>query len=223
MKGIFTINKPRGITSNAVVQAIKKATREKRVGHAGTLDPLAGGVLIVGVGRKFTKRLSAIFHHEKEYFAVIKLGIVSETDDGEGEKRITFPKSKKPPTLVELKKVLNQFKGQIWQKPPNYSAIKINGQEAYKRIRRGEKISLPKRKVEIKVIQLIKYHWPWVKIRVICGPGTYIRSLARDIGAALGSGGYLYYLRRTRVGDFEEQNAINLDNFIKRARENKTR
>lgn len=208
---IIAIYKPAGPSSNAVLERIRRITGVKKVGHAGTLDPLARGVLVVGIGTEATKKLKNIVTQKKKYCATIRLGISSATDDEEGDK--TEYKITRIPSQEEILKVLNQFTGIISQVPPRYSAVKIHGKEAYKRARRGEIFELPPRKVEIKNIQLIDYRWPVLKIKVTAGPGVYIRALARDIGITLGTGGYLIDLERTRVGQFTNERAILLDHI----------
>jgi len=178
----------------------------KKVGHAGTLDPLARGVLVIGIGRDGTKNLGNIVKKEKEYLATIKFGSTSVTDDAEGEK--TKIMVLKKPTLNEIKKILKKFRGKIFQTPPIFSAIKIQGREAYKLARKGEAVVLKPRRVEIKKIELLTYKWPYLKLKVVTGPGVYVRSLARDIGSKLKVGGYLFSLERTRVGDFTKNKSI---------------
>lgn len=208
---IFAIYKPKGKTSNDVVNEIKRITNEKKVGHAGTLDPLATGVLIIGVGREATKKLKDIVKKEKEYLTTIKLGIESTTDDEEGEK--TEFQVQEIPSEKEIKKVTSEFKGIISQVPPIFSAIKIKGREAYKYARSGQKIELEPREVEIKKIEIINYEWPYLKLKIITGPGFYVRSLARDIGKKLKTGGYVYELERIRVGDFTKEKAMTVSEF----------
>lgn len=209
MNKIFAVYKPKGPTSADIVRIIKKSFKGEKVGHAGTLDPLARGVLVIGVGREATKKLKNITAGEKEYVAVVKFGMFSETDDEEGEK--TEIKISKIPSLEEIKKALKKFKGEIFQKPPVYSAVKIKGREAYKLARRGERAEPAARKVLIKEIEILNYKWPELKIRIITGPGVYIRAVARDLGEKLKTGGYLRDLERTRVGDFSEDDCAPLD------------
>lgn len=203
----FAVYKPKGMTSHDVVDKIRQITNIKKVGHAGTLDPLAQGVLVIGVGREATKRLNEVVKKEKEYLATIQLGATSTTDDKEG-KIIKTQKIKK--TKKQINKVLKKFVGHIEQIPPAFSAIKIKGRPAYKIARKGSTPKLKPRKVEIKKIELIEYKYPAIKLRVTTGPGVYIRSLARDIGQQLKTGGYLTDLERTRVGKFTKTNALTL-------------
>jgi len=149
--------------------------------------------------------LGEVVKKEKEYAAKIKLGQSSSTDDAEGTK--TEFKIINQPSCQEVDRAVSKFIGRTWQSPPIFSAVKIRGQEAYKRARRGEKVVMSKRRVEIKKIKIISYHWPYLKLQVITGPGVYIRSLARDIGRTLKVGGYLADLERTRVGQFTKKSA----------------
>ena len=211
MDGIFAVNKPLGMTSHDVVDLVRKKTGVKRVGHGGTLDPLASGVLVIAVGRENTKRLNEFVKGEKEYVAEIKLGFDSTTDDEEGENIEVNTKIK--PTLEEIEQTLKQFVGKIKQTPPLYSSIKIGGKEAYKYARKGKTVELKVREVEIKEIRLLLYKYPVIKLNVTTGPGVYIRSLARGIGKSLSTGGYLKSLVRTRVNNFTIKQSISLANI----------
>lgn len=211
MRGIFAVYKPKGPTSHDLIDQIRKLTGEKRVGHAGTLDPLASGVLVVAVGREATKKLALEVKKEKEYLATIKFGETSVTDDEEGEKSI-WPQPINIPDKKSVEETFRLFLGEIKQMPPIYSALKIKGTSAYKLARQGREVKLIERQVEIKKIELLEYEWPLLKIKIVCGQGVYIRSLARDIGAKLNVGGYLTALERTRVGDFKIEEAIRLNN-----------
>ena len=151
---------------------------------------------------------------DKEYIAEITFGASSETDDEEGKK--TKIKIVKKPTLKEVRKIVYNFKGEMMQKPPIYSAIKVNGKEAYKLARKGKVPELQPRKIEIKNISIIKYRWPYLWLKIVTGPGVYIRALARDIGAGLGVGGYLAELERTRVGKFSKNKSLTIKEFKKR-------
>lgn len=212
---IFGVYKPVGPTSHDLVDLVRRITGVGRVGHAGTLDPLARGVLVLAVGRGATKQLGQIVKKEKEYLAKIKLGFWSTTDDEEGKKEEV--KISRWPSDDDLRKILIKFQGWISQKPPVFSAIKIKGKKAYELARSGELPEPKPRLVEIKEIELIDYHFPWLNLRVATGPGVYLRSLARDLGSALGTGGYLADLERTRVGQFSKDQAIRPDelkNFL---------
>lgn len=208
---ILNILKPKGITSHDVVYKVRKITGEKKVGHGGTLDPQASGVLIVGVGKESTKKLQEVLKGtDKEYEAVVELGKTSSTDDSEGEIKTT----QEDLSNIDEKQILEtlrSFKGEIEQTPPQHSALKIEGTPAYKLARKGEKVDLAPRKVDIKEIELIELNLPYIKIRTLVSSGTYIRSLARDIGEKLSAGAYLKELVRTSVGEFKLEDALSLE------------
>jgi tRNA pseudouridine55 synthase len=207
MDKIVAIYKPQGATSFDVVSRVRRITGEKKVGHAGTLDPLAEGVLVVGIGAG-TKKMAEHVAKEKEYQARVCLGATTATDDREGDiTRI----SERVPEENEVVECVRSFVGNIKQKPPVYSAIKVKGVPAYKRVRRGEEVSLGLREVEIKEIEILSYVYPEIELRIVTGPGVYIRSFARDIGACLNVGGYLKGLVRTRVGEYGIANALAFD------------
>ncbi len=209
--GLFAVYKPKGPTSYDIIREIQKISGVRKVGHAGTLDPLAKGVLVIGIGREFTKKLGEIVGKEKEYLATVKLGWESSTDDAEGGKKIINSSLK--PSIKEIKKTAADFQGKIFQVPPIFSAIKIRGKRAYKLARQNQRPLLKPRKVEIKKIEILKYYWPYISLRVITGPGVYIRALARDMGRKLKTGGYLAKLERVRVGKFSKEEAITMDNL----------
>jgi tRNA pseudouridine55 synthase len=206
--GILLIHKPAGITSHDVINKLRKITGIKKIGHAGTLDPSATGLLIVGVGREFTKKLAAFQKKEKEYIATIRLGAISDTFDKEG--KVSEIKIKSIPTKKEVEKILNTFFGEIDQIPPVFSAKKIKGQKLYELARRGIKIQPKAEKVTIYEIKILKYKFPQLKIKVKCSGGTYIRSLANDIGQKLNCGALLEKLARTKIGEFSIKKAIPL-------------
>ena len=210
---ILNVKKPKGMTSHDVVDRVRQITKEKRVGHAGTLDPFATGVLIIATKREDTKKLGDIAKStKKEYVAILELGKISTTGDPEGiitSFKNTLTKLSYP-HLDLVKDVLNSFIGEIMQTPPSYSAIKVNGVPAYKLARKGQAIKLSSRKVIIEELNLLTYNPPFLKIQVICGSGTYIRSLAKDIGEKLNTGAYLIELERTRVGNFKIEDSIPL-------------
>ncbi len=212
-KKLIAIWKPKGPTSFNIVAQVRKITGEKRVGHAGTLDPLAQGILVIAITREATRKISEIVQKEKEYEATIKLGENSTTEDEEGKK--TIVKFETKPNLKNIQEVLKKFQGLILQKPPIFSAIKIHGQTAYSLARKGEIPEMKLRSVEIKKIKLQSYRWPYLKIKVLTGPGVYIRSLARDIGFELETGGYLSNLIRTRVGQFTKSKAYTISQLRK--------
>lgn len=200
-EGMVGIWKPKGMSSHDAVNIVRRLSGERRVGHAGTLDPLASGVLVMGIGRESTKRLGEAVAHEKEYVAQVRLGAESRTGDEEGEK-VPVP-NPKIPSREELDTILKKFTGHILQVPPIYSALKVKGRTAYSYARAGEAVELAAREVEVKEIEVMSYAWPDISLRVVTGPGVYIRSLARDIGRELNVGGYLAALTRTRVGEYD--------------------
>lgn len=212
---ILSIYKPKGPTSYDIIRGIQKALGQRKgIGHAGTLDPLASGVLVIGIGREATKKLGEIVGKEKEYIAKVYLGKTSTTDDEEGEK--AEHEVKNIPTREEIEEAAKTFVGTIMQIPPIYSALKVGGQTAYSLARKGKNVELKARPIEIKDIEVLSYEWPITVLRVETGPGAYIRSLARDIGAKLGVGGaYLADLERTRVGEFTRVNSLSLEEAIK--------
>ncbi|MFA5021212.1 MAG: tRNA pseudouridine(55) synthase TruB [Patescibacteria group bacterium] len=207
---IIAINKPKGPTSFDIVAQVRKITKVKKVGHAGTLDPLASGVLVVAIGRDDTKKINLIVEKEKEYVADIRLGRTSATDDEEGEKSVV---NNNQPDELEIIAVLQKFIGEIDQVPPQFSAIKINGRPAYKSARAGRVLEMKPRRVLIKQIELLNYKYPDLKIRVVTGPGVYIRSLARDIGNRLKTGAYMSGLIRTRVGEYKLEDCTAMENI----------
>jgi tRNA pseudouridine55 synthase len=213
MDGILIINKEKGWTSFDVVAKIRGKLKVKKIGHTGTLDPMATGVLVLCLG-KATKLAQEITGTDKEYVAEITLGATSNTDDIEGEiihdSRFMIHESKIL-TEASIKQILGKFKGTISQIPPQFSAKKINGQRAYKLARKGKEFELKPVQITIHEIELIDYKWPVIKVRVFCGKGTYIRSLARDIGKELGVGGYLSRLERTKVGDYLIDQSVSVE------------
>lgn len=208
MFGLLVINKPLGWTSMDVIRRVRRLTNIKKVGHAGTLDPLATGVLLVCVGREATRHIDKLMGLEKEYITTIDLSAFSNTDDAEGEKVAVEVINQ--PTTSEINAVLQQFIGTIEQVPPHYSAIKVNGKRAYKLARQNKEFELSARPVTIHSIETIKYTWPLLTLKIHCGKGTYIRSLGRDIGTALKTGGYLTQLERTAIGPYTLDKAIDI-------------
>jgi tRNA pseudouridine55 synthase len=205
---IFAVYKETGMTSHDVVDAVRRCTGQRKVGHAGTLDPCAKGVLVVGVGRPATRKLGRIAGEEKEYVTRVRLGCRSNTDDRDGEKQPVD--ISEIPSHQRVSEALAQFHGAIAQRPPAFSAIKIGGRAAYKLARAKKSVELPTRQVEAKEIELLAYTWPFVDIRLVTGSGFYVRSLARDLGELLGTGGYVEELERTRVGSYTKDDAIRL-------------
>ncbi len=206
---MLIINKPSGMTSHDVVDTIRRITGERTVGHAGTLDPLATGVLVIGIGKDATRTLGSISKDtEKRYRATIRFGATSETDDAEGmiQERDDVRPFKKSDLLIALK----QFTGSIQQIPPAYSSVKVGGVKSYDRARKGEAFTLAPRSITIHSIHIETFHWPEAVLDVTCSSGTYIRSLAHDLGEALGTGAYLAGLVRTAVGLYMLQQAVPL-------------
>jgi len=201
MKNIFSVWKPVGISSYDVIRKLKSQYPGQKIGHGGTLDPLAEGILVIGVGEGTKQLQSVLKNSQKVYEATIELGKVSETDDAEGPISESAEEGDQPIKQAIIS-VLKEFTGVIDQVPPRYAAVKISGVPAYKRARRSEQFQLEAKKVTINEIIVNDYEYPILKITVTCGSGVYIRALARDIGAKLGTGAYLSHLKRTRVGDF---------------------
>ena len=216
IEGVLVIDKALGLTSMQVCAIVRGklkaggAPKRVKVGHGGTLDPLASGVLVVLIG-KATKRCDQVMVGEKVYETTVDLSRLSSTDDLEGE--LTEVGIDQPPTLEAVQAACVKWTGDVMQTPPAYSAIKVNGQRAYKMARRGEEVKLEARPVRIEAIDVLEYHWPMLKLRVVCGKGTYIRSLGRDIGSEMGVGGVLTALRRTRVGRFSIERAVTLESL----------
>jgi tRNA pseudouridine55 synthase len=206
--GFILINKPAGITSHDVVEKLREITKIRRIGHSGTLDPFATGLLILGIGREFTKKLSVFQKKDKEYIATLRLGAESDTFDIEG--KIVEKKVEKIPERKEIEEVLKNFLGEIEQIPPSFSAKKIKGKKLYELARKGIKIKAKPQKVKIYEISILEYKFPHLKIKVNCSSGTYIRSLANDIGKKLGCGAYVEELMRTKIGEFSIENAVEL-------------
>jgi tRNA pseudouridine55 synthase len=221
---ILLVDKPSGWTSFDVVakirgwrrhqytiNGIKPTKRYLKVGHAGTLDPFATGLLVILLGDA-TKQAESFLKLDKVYETAIILGFTSTTGDPEGE--ITSCSSVQP-SQAEVLSVLARFTGTIRQRPPAFSAIKIGGQRAYKLAREGKAVEIPERTVTIHSLELLEYAYPLVKVRAHVGSGTYIRSLAADIGTALDTGAYCQSLRRTRIGDWDIQDAQNIETLTK--------
>lgn len=207
-EGLYLINKPRGRSSFSIVAQVRRISGIKKVGHAGTLDPEAEGLLIVLVGKEFTKQAEKYSKLDKTYEFEIKLGENSSTDDEEGDKTHV---SDVVPTKAQITKVVDGLTGKITQTPPAYSAIKVGGERAYKLARKGESVELPIRKVTIENFKLVNYDYPLVKLSADVSSGTYIRSLARTIGEQLGTGAYCTQIVRTRIGQYKLSDALNVD------------
>ena len=216
ISGVLVVDKPPGMTSHDVVQIVRRGTGIRRIGHIGTLDPRASGVLVLLVGPAV--RLSEyLITDRKRYEAQFTFGAVSNTYDADGE----VVKTGGAPELDEesVSAAMKQFTGEIVQRPPNYSALKIGGKKAYERARAGEVFEIPERRVTIYVFDLVEFNPPDISVEVDCSSGTYIRSLAHELGAALGCGAYLSELRRTKSGHFSLRQAATLEE-LKAAFEN---
>lgn len=207
LDGILLINKPKNISSFGIIKKIKKKINIKKIGHCGTLDPIATGLLILCVGNS-TKISPYLEGLDKKYIAKIKLGQSTDTYDTEG---VIINENNLEVSIDDIKKVINTFKGIIEQTPPIYSAVKIKGKPAYKYARNGEKVNIKSRKVKIHSIEIIDFTYPYLTIDVHCSKGTYIRSLGDDIGNKLGTGAHLVELNRTKIGIFSIDNSISID------------
>ena len=208
MEGILLVDKPTGWTSFDVVNYVRKLAaaaegkkpKNVKVGHTGTLDPFATGLLVLLIGKNYTKRAGELSRQDKTYEVTLCLGKTSTTGDPEGE--ITAV-SDTAPSEAAILQALERFKGQIEQVPPAFSAIKVDGQRAYKLARAGKEVIIEPRKVNVHRLELGSYDYPFVKLVAEVSSGTYIRTLAEDIGAELGTGAYTTELRRTRIGNYE--------------------
>ncbi|HNA99133.1 MAG TPA: tRNA pseudouridine(55) synthase TruB [Marmoricola sp.] len=205
--GLVIVDKPSGITSHDVVSRVRRLAGIRKVGHAGTLDPMATGVLVLGINRA-TRLLGHLTLTDKTYQATIQLGATTTTDDAEGEVLQTRETDVLTPDQVEA--ALTGFVGEIDQVPSAVSAIKVDGQRAYKLARAGQEVNLSARRVQVHRIAVDRLELPAVEISVDCSSGTYIRAIARDLGVALGVGGHLSALRRTAVGSFSLDQARTL-------------
>lgn len=215
---IIYIDKPYGMSSFGALARVRTLIsqrmggRKVKIGHAGTLDPLATGVLILCTGRK-TKEIETLQYHSKEYTATLQLGATTPSFDREHTVDFTYPSSHITRSLIE--ETLPRFIGEIQQVPPEYSACKVGGKRAYKLKRKGQEVELKAKTLQIDEIELTAFDRERMQmgIRVVCGKGTYIRALARDIGQALGSGAFLTELRRTRLGSVHAGDCLTLDDF----------
>lgn len=214
--GIILIDKPDGMTSFGVVARVRRvlssqAGKKVKVGHTGTLDPFATGLMILCVGKE-CKNAATYTKHDKVYEAVFKLGSVSTTGDPEGDIS-QYREGITPPSPQEVEDAMASFRGEIQQRPPVFSAIKINGQRAYKLARDGSEVELPLRNVSIHSLDVISYEYPYLTIRTHVSSGTYIRSLAVDIGEKLNTGAYCQELRRTRIANYKISSAKTLSDY----------
>lgn len=216
VEGILLVDKPKGWTSFDVVNYIRRmvATAEDKkpknckVGHTGTLDPLATGLLVILVGKNYTRRAQDMMKQEKTYEVTMKLGQTSTTGDEEGEKTAV---SLEQPTREVVESALKKYTGEIMQTPPAFSAMKIDGKRAYELARKGKEVKLEARPVTIHSIEVTEYSYPFVRFTCDVGSGTYVRSLVEDVGNELGTGAYMSDLRRTRVGDIRIDSAVDIE------------
>ena len=221
--GFVVVDKPLGWSSMDVVRQVRRLVaaelraagheiRDKKVrcGHGGTLDPLATGVVVCGVG-KATRRLEAVVAAEKIYAAEADLSAFTATDDAEAAAEREEVPVETPPTSAEIRHALDALTGDIDQRVPNFSAVKIDGKRAYRLARAGEDVDMPVKRVRVERIEVLGYDWPRLRLRVTSGKGVYIRAIARDLGQALGTGGHLTALRRERVGQFTLEGAVRFE------------
>lgn len=202
--GILLVNKSKNKPSFSIVSQLRKITKIKKIGHAGTLDPFATGLMIMLIGKKYTQKSNDFITCDKTYICRLHLGYTTKTFDTESEKVFY---SKKEPSKEELKQVLNEFQGDILQTPPMFSAKKVNGQRLYKLARQDIVIEREKIQVNVKT-NLLAYEYPYIDLEITCSKGTYIRTIANDIGEKLKTGGYLITLTRMRCGDYLLKDAI---------------
>ena len=210
MNGIVIIDKPAGWTSQDVVSKLRGVLRTRRIGHGGTLDPMATGVLPVFVGRA-TRGVEFFEHAEKTYEATLRLGLTTDTEDISGtvleEKEVSISEA-------DFLGVLPQFRGKIQQIPPMYSALKVNGQKLYDLARKGKEVERQPREIEIFKLECLEFNGKEARLRVACSKGTYIRTLCKDIGQALGCGGCMAALRRVTAGEYTIDQAVALDELV---------
>lgn len=209
--GFIAVDKPQDWTSHDVVAWLRSRLGIKKIGHAGTLDPMATGVLILGIGREGTSKLDQWHQFEKKYEAEMTLGANSTTDDAEGEFTLV---SDKVPTKEEIEAAAATFVGAIMQMPPRYSAKKIKGVKSYHAARQGKELELVPVPVKIHSIAVGEYEYPRCRLSVNCGTGTYVRAIARDIGEALGTGAYLSSLVRSSIGPIGLDRCLKLDRYL---------
>lgn len=207
MNGILIVDKPKGITSHGVVDFIRRKFSVKKVGHAGTLDPRACGLLVMLLGN-FTRKSCQFMNDDKEYDVILKLGIRKDTQDSEG--KVISEADYRHLTREDIKKVFSQFKGKKKQLPPMFSAVRYKGRKLYELARKGKVVERTPRSIEIYKLEISYIELPYVSFRAHCSKGTYIRQLCSDIGDKLGCGAYMHYLRRIRSGRFSISDAVTL-------------
>ncbi len=207
MNGLLLIDKPVGVTSFDVIRRLRRVTGVRKIGHAGTLDPLASGLMLLLFGTA-CRQAQTLTKLDKRYLAEVRLGATSPTADAEGELTLV---SDRVPGQPEVESALAALTGELEQVPPAYSAIKIDGREAYKRVRAGETVAMPARLVQVYENRLVRYEYPVVELEAHVSSGTYIRTLAEDLGRLLGTGAYLGGLVRAQVGQYRLIDALVLD------------
>jgi tRNA pseudouridine55 synthase len=205
IEGILLVDKPKGSTSFSLVRLLRKRLGVKKIGHAGTLDPLATGVMVMLIGRRYTRLSDNFLCHDKEYVAEICLGITTDTYDAEG---MVTAQSSHVPTLEDIQTVLKLFQGETKQIPPMFSAKKKQGKKLYELARKGQEVVRDPVKITLQT-HFIRYEYPYLELRIACSKGTYIRSVAYDLGIELGCGAHLTNLRRTRSGKFNIEDCLN--------------
>ena len=208
MFGFLNVKKPVGVTSRDVVNRVQRLIRPVKVGHTGTLDPLASGVLVLAIGPA-TRLAKYLLHHSKHYRGQFQLGCSSPTDDTEVD--LTYLSAAPKVSEAEMVAVLPRFRGTIRQRPPAYSAVKVNGQRSYRLARKGEDVELPEREVTIHELELSRFQTPEFELKIHCSGGTYVRALGRDIGTHLGSAAVMTGLIRTGVGRFLIRDSLDFD------------
>jgi tRNA pseudouridine55 synthase len=208
MFGLLNIDKPRAMTSRDIVNGVQRLVRPHKVGHAGTLDPLATGVLVLCLG-KATRLIEYVQQPSKRYLAEFQLGQASDTEDIEGQ--VWRCCEEVVPTLAEMEAVIPRFVGEIEQRPPAFSALKVQGERAYRLARRGEAVDLAPRRIKIHSLTLVQYDYPQFVLAIECGSGTYVRSLGRDMARSVGSAAVMTSLRRLAVGGFRVEDSVPYD------------
>lgn len=203
-EGLLLVNKPEGRTSFSLIRSLRKLTGIQKIGHAGTLDPFATGVMVLLIGRSFTRLSDKLLLQDKEYLATLSLGVSTDTYDCDGK---VVARSKKRPTHSELEEMLGKFQGEIEQLPPMFSAKKIKGKKLYELARKGQTIERSAAKVRLSTT-LLSYDYPNLVLQIACSKGTYIRSIAHELGQLLGCGAHLNKLNRTRSGGFYLEQCI---------------
>lgn len=222
LEGILLVDKPQGRTSFSLIRSLRKLTGIRKIGHAGTLDPFATGVMVMLIGREYTRLSDSLLLQDKEYVAEVNLGVSTDTYDCDGK---VVARSKKVPTLRQIENALEYFQGEIEQIPPMYSAKKVKGKKLYELARQGEVIERQPAIVRLQTT-LLSYEYPYLSLKVSCSKGTYIRSIAHELGQRLGCGAHLSQLKRTRSGQFTidacldgnllDENTFDITPYLKR-------